>query len=320
MSRKEQINDFLKNHKIDHYGIKEIAGDASFRKYYRVFLNDKHNMVLMDAPPKLEDTAPFIKVDEILRHNHFLAPKIFAADEENGFLLLEDFGDLSYSKALNNLQGKDLEVKELELYQKATDVLIDLHKVNNIHNLPFYDETLLMREVMLFIDWYLPYIAQSPATEAQILEFKNQWSELFKQLSNDKILVLRDYHADNLFLVNDKVGLLDFQDAVLGSRAYDLVSLLEDARRNVSGLTVKNMIEYYAKNSKCSESHFITDYQILSLQRNIKIIGIFSRLAIRDKKENYLKLLPKMFSYVTMRLNDNIFDNIRDLLTNLIKK
>lgn len=318
MPRKGLIDSFLRKHHIEHYGIKEIAGDASFRKYYRIFLNDKNNLILMDAPPKLEDVEPFIKVDEILRHNHFVAPKIFAADQENGFLLLEDFGDISYSKALHDLEGNELAVKEAELYQKAGNVLVNLHKIDLPHNIAAYDETLLMREVMLFVDWYLPYIAKKPISETEIAAFKKAWSDLFEQLSKDKVLVLRDYHADNLFVVGDKVGLLDFQDAVLGSRAYDLVSLLEDARRDVSQATVRATLTYYLQNSNCKEEQFLTDYQILSLQRNIKIIGIFSRLAIRDKKENYLNLLPKMFGYVTIRLRDSIFDDIRDLLTNLI--
>lgn len=315
MNRNQLIKNFLNNSNIGEYSFKKIAGDASFRSYYRVFREEQPDLIIMDAPPEYEDVNPFIKIDEILRVNGFLAPEIHAIDYDHGFLLLEDFGDISYNKALKDLKTKELEARELGLYKKACDVLVDLHKVENLTDIPPYDKKLLMREVMLFIDWYLPHILKKPANKEEIEEFKNLWSDLFKKLSNDKKLVLRDYHADNLFVVGQKVGLIDFQDAVLGSKAYDLVSLLEDARRDVSDMTVKEVINYYLIKSQVNEEQFLNDYQILSLQRNIKIIGIFSRLAIRDGKENYLKLLPRMFKYVIIRLQGSMFIELKEFLS-----
>jgi len=316
MTRENLVKNFLTNNKLTNYQIKKIAGDASFRSYYRIFQNNEKDLILMDAPPLHEDVRPFIKIDEILRKNNFLAPKILASDAENGFLLLEDFGDLSYSKALRNLSNQDLAIKELELYKKACDVLINLHQIQTPQDIPLYDDKLLMNEVMLFIDWYLPHILKKPATNDQIKQFQKLFSDLFKKLSQDQKLVLRDYHADNLFVVNNEVGLLDFQDAVLGSSAYDLVSLLEDARRDVKKETVEKIIDYYLNEININKCQFLTDYAILSLQRNVKIIGIFSRLAIRDKKESYLNFLPKMFNYVTIRLQDSLFVDIRELFNN----
>ncbi len=318
VSRENQIKNFLTSSNISNYNIKKIAGDASFRSYYRISRNDQLNLILMDAPVEYEDIRPFVKIDNILIDNGFLAPKIFATDYENGFLLLQDFGDVSYSNALKNLGNTQLESKELELYEKACDVLVDIHKIKSLKDIPDYDETLLMSEVMLFIDWYLPHIAKKPASKEQILEFQKLFKNLFKKLSNDKKLVLRDFHADNLFLFEEKVALLDFQDAVLGSSAYDLVSLLEDARRDVGENTVNLVIERYLESSNCDKKQFLIDYQILSLQRNIKIIGIFSRLAIRDKKENYLNFLPKMFNYVSIRLRDNLFIDLKSLFNNFL--
>lgn len=316
LTRENLINSFIENCKIVDFAIKKIAGDASFRSYYRISRDGHEDLILMDAPTQFEDIKPFIKIDEILRKNGFLAPEILGIDHENGFLLLQDFGDLSYSKALKNLKHQELEAKELDLYEKACDVLIDIHKIPTPKDIPLYDEELLMKEVMLFIDWYLPNVVKKPATQEQVVEFKKLWTVLFKKLSNDRNLVLRDYHADNLMVFDKKVALLDFQDAVLGSRTYDLVSLLEDARRDVGKKTVKATIKHYLEKSGINEEEFLTDYQILSLQRNVKIIGIFSRLAFRDKKESYLNFLPKMFEYVIIRLQDPIFSQMRDLFNN----
>jgi len=314
MTREHKIRDFLAQNNLGASEVKQIAGDASFRKYFRVFKPDGSTLIVMDAPPEHEKLEPFIKIDHILIENKFLAPEILAIDLDNGFLLLEDFGDVSFNQALKNLSGTKLIERELELYQGAVDVLVDLHQIQNLpKDIVPYDETLLLREVMLFIDWYLPYIVQRPATNAEAQKFRNLWCDLFKKLSNDKKLVLRDYHADNLFVVGNKVGLLDFQDAVLGSRAYDLVSLLEDARRDVSPEVVAKMIKDYLQKSNYNKEQFLTDYQILSLQRNIKIIGIFARLAIRDHKKNYLNFLPRMFEYVILRLRDDLFKDLKIL-------
>lgn len=316
MQRLGQIEQFLKNHDLADAKFEKIAGDASFRSYYRVFQYNKSDLILMDAPPDLEDIKPFIKIDKILRDNGFLAPEIFAIDEEKGFLLLQDFGKLSYNKALKDPKSLNFIQNESKLYKKASDVLINLHKIQIEADLPLYDEELLMKEVMLFIDWYLPHIANNPANSHQIAEFQKSFQKLFNKLSQDKILVLRDYHADNLFVVDEEVGLIDFQDGVLGSCAYDLVSLLEDARRDVSKPVVDEVIAYYLEKSNCDKEQFLLDYEILSLQRNVKIVGIFSRLAIRDGKEEYLKFLPKMFAYIKTRLSGGNFTEIRNFFNN----
>jgi N-acetylmuramate 1-kinase len=318
MLREKQIIDFLIKSNIKNYSISKIPNDASFRNYYRISFSDKASIILMDAPPKHEDVRPFIKIAKFLISHNLSAPKIIANDNENGFLLLEDFGNLSYNKALKNQNPMDLPVKELDLYKKACDVLVDLHKIKEIpDHIPLYDAELLLKEVMLFIDWYLPHILKKSASEEQITVFKMEWLNLFKQLNDNKKLVLRDYHADNLMLLkNREVGLLDFQDAVIGSAAYDLVSLLEDARRDVDKNTVNKILEYYIKNSNCNQDKLLIDYQILSLQRNIKIIGIFSRLAIRDNKKNYLNFLPKIINYVIIRFEDEIFSNLKGIFNN----
>jgi aminoglycoside/choline kinase family phosphotransferase len=176
---------------------------------------------------------------------------------------------------------------------------------------------------MLFVDWYIPHIAKIEINKTQISEFKKIWQELFSNLSKPTVLALRDYHADNLMLLKNrheinKVGLLDFQDALIGHKGYDLVSLLEDARRDIDQDFRQEMIEYYITHSDCDRNQLLLDYKILSLQRNIKIIGIFSRLAIRDNKQNYLNFLPRVFNYVNSRLSDNYFASINQFLSNYL--
>lgn len=324
LNREELINQFLLSQKLLNCKIAKIAGDASFRSYFRVFTPDQKTFIVMDAPPEFEDIRPFCQVDQFLIENHFLAPKIFAADYELGFVLLEDFGDNKLNQVLaSSKPGSDANHFEEQIYQSAIDVLVNLHQVSPPLDLKFYDHELLLKEVMLFVDWYLPFVAKKPLTDNQKAEFVGYWQNLFDGLTRPEVLVLRDYHVDNLMLLkssvnNKNIGLLDFQDAVIGSKAYDLVSLLEDARRDVGIGLQEKMLQYYLDRSKSESKPFLVDYQILSLQRNIKIIGIFSRLSARDNKVSYLSLLPRVFGYVQRRLKDEQLREIRDFLSTFI--
>jgi len=309
---------FLAQNKITNCEIKKVAGDASFRSYYRIFF-DGETRILMFAPPSHEDIKPFETIDKFLVNHNFSAPKIFARDEENGFLLLEDLGDDTYGRVLAQNSAN-----ELTLYEKATDCLIALHKIP-APKLPIYNHALLFREVMLFVDWYLPHIKKSMSLQEKA-RYKFLWFQLFDLLDREnQTLVLRDYHADNLMILPNReghkqVGLLDFQDAVLGSKAYDLVSLLEDARRDVDEKNRQQVLNYYLEKSDCDKNKFITDYEILSLQRNIKIVGIFSRLSLRDGKHHYLNLLPRVLNFVTQRVSsmNPIFSDLQKLLKNFL--
>jgi aminoglycoside/choline kinase family phosphotransferase len=317
MTRESLVHNFLNQNQITNYQLQKIPGDASFRHYFRAILADK-SFIIMDAPPEKEDVHPFCNIADFLLSKDFSAPKIFARDYQNGLLLLEDFGNDSYRKAIEG--GGD----EIDLYKDAVDLLVNLKQVKPPQDLAIYDSKLLLREAMLFVDWYLPNIAKIAITPAQIEEFQQIWLDLFSRLSPAKNLVLRDYHAENLMIVANRqgikrVGLLDFQDAVIGSAAYDLVSLLEDARRSVSQNIQQKMLQHYLEQSNCDEEQFMLDYQILSLQRNIKIIGIFSRLAFRDHKQNYLDFLPRVFGYINPRLEDNSLFVIRKFLEKFIK-
>ena len=329
----EKAQAFLQENNIASSEITKIAGDASFRSYYRVLSGEK-KYILMFAPPGFEDVEPFIKIDHFLVEKGFSAPKIIALDESLGFLLLEDLGDGTYSKVL----ASDVS-QELELYKKATDCLIELHAIKESpKNMLTYNHDLLLREVMLFVDWFVPF-KKSTMSLDEIAAFKRSWMMLFDNLgqfaaaidknknNEEPVLVLRDYHADNLMFLPDRkgtnqVGLLDFQDAVIGSRAYDLVSLLEDARRDVSPENRIKVMEYYLENANCDVEAFKNDYEILSLQRNIKIVGIFSRLSVRDGKDHYLDFLPRVLNFITLRLESKnpVLSPILSDIAKLIKK
>ena len=302
-----KVVNFLALHHILQPQIIKIAGDASFRSYYRVLSGDG-SYVLMFAPVGYENPQPFIKIANFLTEHNFFAPKIFAYQEQEGFLLLQDFGDISFNKALQ----QDVSL-EFALYQKACLVLIDLQKLTTLPSINNYNHQVLLQEAWLFIDWYLLW-QKKPATLAQKAFYKNELLKLFDKLNKQQqCLVLRDYHVDNLMLIgkqnSPEVGLLDFQDALIGSVAYDLVSLLEDARRDVGEQNKADLYQYFLQESGYHQASFDVDYQVLSLQRNLKILGIFARLALRDGKNQYLKFIPRVKQIVINRLAGNNFFN-----------
>ena len=212
-----------------------LAGDASFRRYYRLGRNGRR-AVLMDAPPPQEDVVPYIAVAQLLRRLGFSAPEVFAEDRAAGFLLIEDFGDDTYTRLLE--RGAD----EPALYSLAVDTLVELQRavaVRGNPDLPPYDAERFLAEAALLVDWYAPAALGEPLTDARRAEYLDLWQTLLPQAALPQdTLVLRDYHVDNLMLLPDRsgvqgCGLLDFQDAVCGPPSYDLGSLLADARRDI---------------------------------------------------------------------------------------
>lgn len=307
MSRSEQIVKFLENAGWGGATIAPLAGDASFRRYDRI-LKDGKQAVLMDAPPEFEDTRPFVAVAEFLFKSGLNAPEIFAKDFENGFLLLGDLGDNLFKTVLEQEPGK-----ELSLYKKAVDELVVLNKQIVPRTLPYgegeypvptNDMATLIGEISLLTDWYYPALTGQKLSFEKREYFLTLWEGVLRSVSEAReCLVLRDYHAENLLELDDgKVGQLDFQDAVLGHSAYDLVSLLQDARRDVDPIIERKMISYFANELGREENQFSEDYSILGAQRNIKIIGIFARLFVRDGKDNYLKLIPRVWGLLERSL------------------
>jgi len=283
-----------------------LAGDASFRRYYR--LGDAgRRAIVMDAAPPQEDVAPYITVAAMLRGLGFSAPEVFVEDRAAGFLLIEDFGDDTYTHLLE--RGAD----EPMLYTLAVDTLIELQRRVEAHGspkqLPPYDETLLLAEAALLVEWYAPAILGAPLSDHQRNEYLAGWRAVLADAALPaETLVLRDYHVDNLILLSGRCGvqgcgLLDFQDAVLGPPSYDLVSLLEDARRDVSTVLREAMTErYLAAFPAFGRAAFLRSAAILAAQRNCKILGIFTRLWKRDGKPGYLVHIPRIWGLLEEEL------------------
>ncbi len=280
-----------------------LAGDASFRHYDWVEKDGKR-AVLMDAPPEKEPLAPFMKVAEYLLKRGFSAPQMLAADSGHGFLLLEDLGQDLFSRHL-----KEYPQREGSLYFAAADVLVELHQSSEHSiDLPEYSMEKLLEEASLFTDWYLPAMLGEAKAASLREEYMALWREVLTALPwLPPVVVLRDYHADNLIWLPKRegvanVGLLDFQDALLGSPAYDLVSLLEDARRDVPPEIMQITFNRYVQKMQWDKADFTVCYTVLGAQRNAKIIGIFTRLAKRDGKHNYLNMIPRVWAHLQQDL------------------
>jgi hypothetical protein len=268
-----------------------LAGDASFRRYFRL-ADGARRAVLMDAPPLHEDVRPFVAVGEHLAALGLSAPRIAAGNPHDGFLLLEDLGDATFARVL-----REAPARESELYALATDTLVALHRhpaQTNV-DVPAYDGATLDREAALLVDWFLPTWTGSAPAPALRRDYLELWRKLYALADIGRpCLVLRDYHVDNLVLLGQRpgvaaCGLLDFQDARLGSRVYDLASLVEDARRDVSpDARAACIARYLAAFPDLDAAAFGTALAVLGAQRSAKIVGIFVRLALRDGKPHYL--------------------------------
>jgi aminoglycoside/choline kinase family phosphotransferase len=272
--------------------VEPLAGDASFRRYFRV-IEGERSAVLMDAPPSHEDVRPFVAVAEWLNSVGLTAPEILARDIEHGLLLLGDFGDWRLREMLDSDPSR-----EAELYELATDVLIHLHQHAPMEGLQPHGLNQWLEEIALFTDWYCPALDLAVDVDG----FQAAWRQVLEPVAGDglgPVTVLRDYHAENVMLVRGRegvrhFGLLDFQDALAGHPAYDLASVLEDARRDVSPQIERAMIDRYVAATGNAEA-FERAYWALAAQRNTRILGVFTRLWKRDNKPHYTTFQPRMW-------------------------
>ncbi|MCP9482633.1 phosphotransferase [Shimia sp. CNT1-13L.2] len=290
-----------------------LAGDASNRRYLRLEMNGE-TAVLMDAPPeKGEDVRPFVKIDTYLCDLGLSAPRVLASDPTNGFLLLEDLGDDLFARVME--RSPELETP---LYETATDVLVDLHKHAAPDDLKTYTPEFMAEMAALAYRWYLrgldmPY-------EDKATRFQTHFRSVLENHANEaEVLIQRDYHAENLLWLPDRsasarVGLLDFQDALVGHRAYDLVSLLQDARRDVPAQIETQMISRYLDATGMVEQDFQTAYHVLGAQRNLRIIGVFARLSMHFGKPHYIDLIPRVWTYLLRDLTNPALAETKGLL------
>lgn len=325
-----------------------LPGDASTRRYARLSMKDRRAM-LMDqpqgaesptAPPDADeetrkalgynavarlagaDCARFAAVSAYLRGHGLAAPQIHAADHAQGFVILEDLGDDLFADVL--AAGGD----EKALYQAAVEVLAKIHAndappaLSADKPLFAYDETALIAETDLLIQWFLPLALERDATETEIAEHRHMWKAALSQIAGGRrVFVHRDYHAQNLLWLPQRdgvarVGLIDFQDAVAGSPAYDLISLTEDARRDVCPELAETATAHYlaamtAQGTPVDEAAFRREMAVMAAQRNAKIVGIFARLYKRDGKARYLSLLPRVWGYLERDLSHPALAELR---------
>lgn len=291
-----------------------LPGDASFRRYFRL-ADSRDRAMLMDAPPPQEDVRPYQNIAAILTGLELSAPRIYAADPEAGFLLLEDLGDATYTRLI--AAGHD----EAALYRLAGETLAALHDrfAAPGDHVPAYSDSVFLREAALLTDWYLPEVTGVPTPEGIRDDYLARWRAILP-LTRDvpESLVLRDYHIDNLMLLPDRpgvraCGLLDFQDALIGPVTYDIVSLIEDARRDVSPAVAADVVRnYLAANPTIDREAFTRSLAILGAQRHAKVIGIFCRLMRRDGKPVYLKHLPRLWRLLEGQLAHPALAPIRD--------
>lgn len=285
--------------------LQPLSGDASFRRYFRLTDQRGQTALLMDSPPDREDQASYLQVAEGLLALHLSAPKIYETDDENGFAIIEDFGDLTYSRLI--AQGEDAG----HLYRLAVDVLIELQQRAVVQDFqrPPYNTDRLLQEALLLPDWYLPALSGRPTSNQAREAYRHAWQAVFDDMpAYTPTLVLRDYHVDNLMIIEDReglqrCGLLDFQDALTGHPAYDLASLLEDARRDVDATLAAEMLDRYRQSSLATDPGFDTWYEVLAAQRHAKVAGIFVRLCVRDGKPVYLPHIPRVMKLLESHLD-----------------
>jgi aminoglycoside/choline kinase family phosphotransferase len=286
--------DFLARHGWAGADILPLAGDASFRRYFRV-VEDGRTAVLMDAPPEHEDIGPFLTIAGHLLDRGFAPPRPLAVDRGQGLLLLEDFGDERVAPLLAAEPQR-----ERQVYEAAVDILVRLAAEPAPPGLAPYGDEAMAREVQLFTDWYGPALGLDLDADSFLSAWRSAWGGVLGVVRDHPVMVLRDYHADNLMVLPDgALGLLDFQDALAGHPAYDLVSLLQDARRDVSPQLEEAMLERYCRAARVADPEsFRAHYEVLGAQRNVKILGIFTRLWKRDGKPFYPTMHPRIWTYM----------------------
>jgi aminoglycoside/choline kinase family phosphotransferase len=303
--RSRQIEAFLEAQGWGDCRRAPLAGDASFRRYERLW-RGADRAVLMDAPPPQENVRPFIAIDRLLAGAGLVVPAIHGADEDAGLLLLEDMGDDTYTRLL--ARGEP----EAELYELAVDLLIELHKrlpVERLAGVPRFEEAAALRQVKLLLEWYWPATQADPVSPSAAAEFDAAWRNVLALWQRTpQGLVLFDYHVDNLMLLAGRsgmasVGLLDFQDAVVGPRSFDLVSLIDDARRDVVPALGRHlMARYLAAFPSLERAGFGAAYAASGAQRHTRILGTFTRLCRRDHKPAYLAFIPRVWRQLEAQL------------------
>ena len=300
--------------------LKRIKGDASFRKFFRKKNKSKNSVIVFAKKEKTKNLLIYDAINKVLIKNKVLAPKLLNQKYNRNFIEIQDFGNLRILDVLKKNNNKFLYFKKiikiLNQIQRIKDKNIKNFK-DQKYTIPKYSKKMLLDETNLFCDWYL----DKKLSKKNIASFRKRFDKIVKNLIQNlkfknEVFVHRDFHVSNLMLVNKQIGVIDSQDAVIGNKAYDLASLIDDVRLKTSIILKNKIFNFYIKKqNKLSIDNFKNDFEILSILRNLKIIGIFTRLAKRDGKKNYLKLIPHAWYLIRFRINNNrVFKDLKYLL------
>jgi len=309
--------------------IEQITGDASFREFYRFTVNKNSKIVVLAKKEKYKNLIAYTIINKFLRSQKILAPKLYDYNFKKGIIIIEDFGSCSYYNLIINKKNK------IKIYKKLIDLLLKIQKIKpkkklegigtKSHVLSKYSHKYLHKESDLFFDWYLPLFISKKKTNKLKKKTKKILSKLYRKLNLTNFCFLnRDYNVQNIMKIGNKSGLIDSQDALIGSPAYDLVSLIDDVRIKTSNKLKNKIYNYYIKKKSIMKKNelefFLEDFNILSVQRSLKIIGIFSRIFKRDKKKQYLKLIPYAWKLLESRMSSEIFLDLKKILDKNIPK
>jgi len=305
----------------------KIKGDASFRSFFRKINIKRNSIIVVAKKEKFKNLVVYDAINKILLKNKILAPYLYNENYSKNFIEIQDFGKKTIFNELNK-KGKN----KFIYFKKIIKLLIKIQSIKNReintfknkkYFIPKYEKKILIQEANLFCDWYV----KNNFSKNGIKKFSKDFKKVMKNLASklmlkENVFVHRDFHVSNLMLVKKNIGVIDSQDAIFGNRAYDLASLIDDVRLKTSKSLKKKIFNYYLKKQKKINTHkFKNDFEILSIMRNLKIIGIFTRLAIRDGKKNYLKLIPYTWKLVSMRIDENeAFKDLKNLLNQKFKK
>ena len=300
--------------------LQKIKGDASFRTFYR---SKKRKSIFAYAKKeKKKNLLIYDAVNKILIKNRILAPNLISHSYKKNFIEIEDFGNVSLFRVLKNKKNN-----KYLFFKKIINLLNKLQKIktkkiknflNQNYKLELYKNKILYSEAKLFSDWYVEKKFNKNKSVFK-KKFQNEINKLLSQLNNKNVtFVHRDFHVSNLMYFKNEIGLIDNQDALIGNQAYDLASLIDDVRLKTDNRLKEKVFNYYIKtNKKINLKKFKEDFEILSILRNLKIIGIFTRLAFRDDKKKYIQLIPHAWEMIDYRLKQNkIFKDLKLLLKN----
>ena len=307
------------------FKITPLTGDASFRTFYRIYKNKKSRIIISAKKEKYKNLIAYTAVNKYLRKNNILTPKLYSHDYKKGIFVIEDFGDKSIYKILVKKKNK------LTIYKKLVELLIKIQKIKpkpkiksiikKPHKIEKYSIKFLLNESNLFFSWYLPLFFNKKKTLKIKKEVNKILFKFYKKLNfSNSYFVHRDYHSQNLLIFRNKIGIIDSQDALIGNPAYDLVSLIDDVRIKTSSKLKGQVLNYYLEKFKGNKEKFLEDFNTLSVQRSLKIIGIFSRLFKRDNKNKYTHLIPHTWKLLEMRMKEKKFKYLKEILDNHLTK